>query len=98
MKKLERQEKLKSQYWFTCTCTPCLELWPTFDELDTKTIRFRCSGSGTDEKRENCKNILIVPVNTDDFMIKCSQCNQHTNLFKGLKALQVHNITYYYYY
>lgn len=87
MKKEERQENLLAQYWFDCTCTPCEELWPVFDELDTKIIRFRCEGKT--ENGDKCKNVLLVPVNTEEFMIKCSVCGRFMNLFKGLKALQV---------
>lgn len=89
MEKYSRQEKLLSQYWFKCDCIPCQELWPTFQELDNKIMRFRCNAPKNGIERKKCGNILLVPITSEDFLIKCPVCNEFTNLLKGLKELQV---------
>lgn len=43
----------------------------------------RCD-SGND-----CTNVLLVPTDVNEFMIKCTECGGSTNIMKGLKALQV---------
>lgn len=79
----QRQNTCKNQYWFDCTCQACIEDWPTYDKMDDGgKIRFQCESS-------NCNNIIIVPTNTMQFMVQCNQCGEHTNILKGLKALQV---------
>jgi SET and MYND domain-containing protein 4 len=79
----ERQAHLLKQYHFKCLCTPCLENWPTFKEMDDSFLRFRCDGS-----ERTCKNVLLVPLDVNEFMIKCTECGESTNIMKGLKALQ----------
>lgn len=89
-KKQERQEKLKSQYWFDCTCLACIENYPTFSEMDKKILRFRCDARKEDGGKFNiCNNAVAVPVDTEQFLIPCQLCGQSTNVFKGLKVLQV---------
>lgn len=46
-------------------------------------ISDRCD-SGND-----CTNVLLVPTDVNEFMIKCTECGGSTNIMKGLKALQV---------
>ncbi|RZF40765.1 hypothetical protein LSTR_LSTR011282 [Laodelphax striatellus] len=79
--KPERQSTLRSQYWFDCSCVACLENWPLFEEMDESKMRFKCLTEG-------CRSVLNVPVDTMKFMAHCPVCNEHTNLFKGLKSLQ----------
>uniref|UniRef100_A0AAG5D6P3 MYND-type domain-containing protein n=1 Tax=Anopheles atroparvus TaxID=41427 RepID=A0AAG5D6P3_ANOAO len=78
----ERHQKLLNQYRFTCQCVACLENWPLFTEMDPHVIRFRCDGG------KICSNVLIIPAEINDFMVKCTECGEHTNIMKGLKTLQ----------
>lgn len=81
--KEERQSHLFNQYRFNCLCTPCLENWPMFKEMDDNFLRFRCDGLD-----RTCKNVLLVPLDVNEFMIKCTECGESTNIMRGLKALQ----------
>lgn len=45
-------------------------------------FRFKC------ETGKDCRNVLLVKTDTNEFMIRCSKCNKSTNILKGLKALQ----------
>ncbi|XP_037950105.1 SET and MYND domain-containing protein 4-like [Teleopsis dalmanni] len=78
----ERQSKLKDLYCFDCSCDACLENWPTFENLPTDVIRFRCDAPNT------CTSIIEVPATCNDFMVKCVTCGECTNIFKGLKVMQ----------
>ncbi|XP_011192734.2 SET and MYND domain-containing protein 4 [Zeugodacus cucurbitae] len=78
----QRQAQLKELYWFDCTCDPCLENWPTFEQMPTDLIRFRCDGP------KPCGAIIEVPATCNDFMIKCVTCGECTNILKGLKVMQ----------
>lgn len=79
----ERQAKLRDLYRFDCSCDACLENWPTFDKLPTDVIRFRCDAPN------KCNAIIEVSPACNDFMIKCVTCGEMTNIFKGLKVMQV---------
>lgn len=88
--KKERQDALKAQFWFHCTCTACAENWPTFHEMNKKILRFRCDARLENGGKYNiCDNAVAVPVDTEEFLVPCLLCGQHTNILKGLKALQV---------
>uniref|UniRef100_A0A182QSN0 MYND-type domain-containing protein n=1 Tax=Anopheles farauti TaxID=69004 RepID=A0A182QSN0_9DIPT len=78
----ERQATLQNQYRFTCQCVPCMENWPLFTEMDPTAIRFRCDGG------KICSNVLIIPAEINEFMVKCTECGEHTNIMKGLKSVQ----------
>ncbi|XP_058123652.1 SET and MYND domain-containing protein 4 [Anopheles ziemanni] len=78
----ERHQTLLKQYRFTCQCEPCLQNWPLFSEMDPNVIRFRCDGG------KICSNVLNIPAEINDFMVKCTECGEHTNIMKGLKMLQ----------
>lgn len=41
VEKTERQAHLLKQYHFNCLCTPCLENYPTFREMNDNILRFR---------------------------------------------------------
>lgn len=78
----ERQSQLKSQYWFDCRCQPCSSQWPVFNRMRSDELRFKCASD------RPCNNVLVIPVETDAFMVKCDRCGQFTNILKGLKAVQ----------
>lgn len=81
--KEERQAKLLQQYHFTCMCQACMENWPMFKEMDDSCLRFRCDGMG-----RTCKSVIRLPVDTNEFLIKCTECGETTNIMKGLKSMQ----------
>ncbi len=79
----ERRRILQEQYKFECSCTACTNVWPTFKDMDDNFIRFRCDG-----KEKTCPNVLMIPLDIKEFMIKCTECGESTNIMKGLKAVQ----------
>lgn len=81
--KNERQAHLMKQYHFSCQCTACLETWPTIKEMNDEVLRFRCDGLN-----RTCRNVLMVPLDVNEFMIKCTECGESTNIMKGLKSVQ----------
>lgn len=81
--KSERQSHLLKQYHFDCMCVPCMENWPTFKEMDDSFLRFRCDGLN-----KTCPNVLLISIDVNEFMIKCTECGESTNIMKGLKSLQ----------
>jgi SET and MYND domain-containing protein 4 len=83
VEKVERQAHLLKQYHFTCMCKPCMDNWPTLKEMDDNFLRFRCDG-----REKACENVLLVPIDVNEFMIKCSECGESTNIMGGLKHLQ----------
>ncbi|XP_044741757.1 SET and MYND domain-containing protein DDB_G0284059 [Chrysoperla carnea] len=78
----ERKRILKEQYWFDCFCMPCMQNWPTFDNMNPSILRFRC------DAQIKCTNIIPISVNTDKFFAHCGLCDQNTNILKGLKSLE----------
>lgn len=43
----------------------------------------RCNGT------KDCKNVIVIPSDCNEFMIQCIKCGEFTNILKGLKAVQV---------
>ncbi|KAL9692280.1 hypothetical protein quinque_015869 [Culex quinquefasciatus] len=78
----ERRATLLNQYRFSCNCRACSENWPLFSEMDDTVLRFKCDGG------KICSNVLLIPSEINEFMIKCTDCGEHTNIMKGLKLLQ----------
>ncbi|XP_076660578.1 protein-lysine N-methyltransferase SMYD4 [Halictus rubicundus] len=78
----ERKRTLRWQYWFECKCEACTEHWPLLDEIDPTILRFKC------DTGPECRNILPIKADTNEFMLKCLKCGNNTNILKGLKALQ----------
>lgn len=60
-----------------------MENWPMFKDMDDSCLRFRCDGKG-----RTCKSVLHLPVDGNEFLIKCTECGETTNIMKGLKAMQ----------
>jgi hypothetical protein len=83
MPKDQRQLQLLKQYHFNCMCVPCTQNWPTFKEMEDTYLRFRCDG-----KDKTCPSVIQVPLDINEFMIKCTECGEFTNIMKGLKSLQ----------
>lgn len=81
----KRKDHLNNYYLFECSCVACLENWPTFDKLNKGVIRFRCDASN------NCRGLVEVDPSEHliNFQIKCNNCKEFTNVFEGVKALQV---------
>lgn len=61
------------------------------DRDQASVMRFRCDpgAGGPGAPPPRCSNVVIVPTDTTNFMVQCRACKQHTNILKGLKALQV---------
>lgn len=78
----ERKRTLRMQYWFDCKCEACTGHWPLLKEINPKILRFKC------DTGKECGNVLPVPLDTNEFMIRCYKCGNNTNILKGLKVLQ----------
>ncbi|XP_045785963.1 SET and MYND domain-containing protein 4 [Maniola jurtina] len=80
--KEKRKAQLKDQYWFDCTCVPCEQNWPTYEQMTENYMRFKCDSD------RPCPNVIPVPYDCKEFMVQCGLCQQYTNILKGLKSLQ----------
>uniref|UniRef100_A0A1B0CSA0 Protein-lysine N-methyltransferase SMYD4 n=1 Tax=Lutzomyia longipalpis TaxID=7200 RepID=A0A1B0CSA0_LUTLO len=78
----QRRNTLKQVYHFDCMCVPCQENWPLFADMNNDILRFRCDG------KKDCGALICVPADTNEFMIRCVDCGEFTNILKGLKAMQ----------
>ncbi|XP_068628489.1 SET and MYND domain-containing protein 4-like [Battus philenor] len=86
--KEKRQAILKEQYWFDCSCVPCQDNWPLYEEMTENYMRFKCDSDNP------CSNVVPVPYDCQEFMLKCGLCEQYTNILKGLKSLQDTDMMY----
>ncbi|VVC29601.1 Tetratricopeptide repeat,Tetratricopeptide repeat-containing domain,Tetratricopeptide-like helical [Cinara cedri] len=78
--KKDRQETLKTRYWFECNCIACCQDWPTWEQMKVNTsLRIRC---------KNCKNAITVTTESMEFIAHCRVCLKTTNLMATLKVLQ----------
>ncbi|XP_043190346.1 SET and MYND domain-containing protein 4-like [Amphibalanus amphitrite] len=75
----ERLQYLRERYEFECHCTPCTEMWPTFEEMDNSVLKFKCT---------TCKRPLPVSTETMTPLFTCQHCGHETNIMKALKVLQ----------
>ncbi|CAH2247975.1 SET and MYND domain-containing protein 4 [Pararge aegeria] len=80
--KEKRKVQLKDQYWFDCTCIPCEQNWPTYEDMTENYMRFKCDSD------RPCPNVIPVAYDCKEFMVQCGLCQQYTNILKGLKSLQ----------
>lgn len=74
----ERQEKLRPQYYFQCSCQACEENWPMYPEINYQKRIWKCS---------NCKAPLPL-VNGDTRFVHCSACNMQENIDGKTRALE----------
>jgi hypothetical protein len=79
--KPERQETLKSRYWFDCVCEACKGDWPMYTEMCANDqLRLICS---------KCRFLLDDnTLNSGTPLAKCKNCKASTNILKVLKQLQ----------
>ncbi|XP_065209611.1 SET and MYND domain-containing protein 4-like [Planococcus citri] len=83
--KIERQRVLREQYWFECHCEACTNNWPTMSDMShEENIRFRCT-------KKDCRSLILVNQNCDNFIAKCDACSENNNILKALKSLQETN-------
>lgn len=80
----ERQEKLETQYFFTCRCQPCRQSWPLFDKIpnDMRAINLKCL---------DCKNDANAPR-------ECSRCDNELDsvrVFQFLSEKAIGNLLCY---
>ncbi|VEN41070.1 unnamed protein product [Callosobruchus maculatus] len=77
----ERQDILKKNYWFECLCIPCVEIWPTFNEMHENELRIPCA-------TEQCPFVFSVRTEDDPFLT-CDYCKKMTSILPAVKGLMV---------
>lgn len=82
----KRREILNNNYWFECLCTPCTDLWPTFDDLVDGVMRIACSN-------ERCPFVFDVGIDDGPFLT-CSYCHRVTTILGHIQALMVIEVLY----
>lgn len=80
--KNERQSLLLQRYWFECLCQPCVELWPTFKEMDENMVRIPC-------KNKKCPKVFELNKDIECPFLSCNICKESTSVFPYLKGLMV---------
>ena len=66
--RVERQDKLKTQYFFTCSCVACCEDWPTY--IDAAVV-------GPTWKCPNCRKAMKTEANAAT--VVCKECGTERN-------------------
>lgn len=76
----QRQKELKDQYMFQCNCPPCLQNWPSFDQLR------RAVSSGPNFKcpQPQCQE----PLESKNSKRKCPSCKKPVDLARLQKTLK----------
>ncbi|CAG7827849.1 unnamed protein product [Allacma fusca] len=77
----ERRTTLENQYWFECQCICCREDWPTFENMELDSFRFRCSFCHSFLGKSNEEASMGL-------LLECRKCSRPTNILKSLKDLQ----------
>nr|CAH7730447.1 unnamed protein product [Callosobruchus chinensis] len=77
----ERQDILKKNYWFECLCIPCVEIWPTFNEMHENELRIPCA-------TDKCPFVFSVRTEDDPFLT-CDYCKQMTSILPAVKGLMI---------
>ena len=74
--RIERQQKLKPQYFFECACEACVNNWPLYPHIEHNSPTFKCS---------HCLKPLPRNLRESD---PCGGCSQVQKLDKMKKALE----------
>jgi len=69
----ERQSKLSSQYFFSCSCIPCCQNWPLYFDIPSNLPAFRCN-SCSDGRIEIQSNNAMNSANCKE----CGACQDIT--------------------
>lgn len=87
MTKDERQQKLNEQYHFKCQCQPCIEQWPSYDQLPEGTGGKNVASKQFDEAfqrliegEEPSKTDLTI---FEEFITQCDEQMQGNKKVKG---------------
>ena len=81
--KAERQEKLNSQYFFTCGCVACREDWPMYVSETPSTPVWKCQHCRKPMKRGESTGIVT-----------CRDCNSRRSVSDCIKTLTHINADY----
>lgn len=75
----DRQQSLKSRYWFKCQCKACVENWPDYDQMEKTNVRFRCQA---------CAAVLPSDDNEKAVSVQCETCQHKNNMPKLCRDLE----------
>ena len=68
--KAERQDKIKAQYFFSCSCVACQEDWPTQISVAALAPTWKCP---------NCRKPMIVKTEANSATMVCKECGTKRN-------------------
>ena len=81
--KVERQDILRTHYYFTCQCAACVNDWPLWHALEAKLPTFQCP----------C-GVAIKDMPSDKSNVCCSSCGQQLDLVAEVRRLQTSHEDY----